>query len=362
MIIYFLNSIILKYSIVEENENIMKRLTILTTILLTLAIIVTGCGSQETKSPPDNVSGETMKITFADYGSSAMPTADAYNFSADYIRENSNGRIDIDVVSDAVLGNETEMIQQLMDGTMQMAIVGSSVFSKYTDKLEAFQLPLLITDYEKEKIAFSSPEGKALLDATEDIGLKVIGYAENGIRHFANNTRPINVPEDLNGLILRIAPSTMLQKSMELLGANPTPLNYGEVYTALQNKVIDGEEINITSLYAMKHYETIKYVSEIGLYPFPSLVVVNLDFWNSLSPEDQKLIEEGFDKGSEKLLNEFLPDFEKESKTACEEAGLKFNVIEDKKAFADKVKPIYEEYKAKDSNIKAFIEMLEVLE
>lgn len=342
----------------------MKRLAMLGTILLSLAIAVTGCGSEskDPVSPSENVKAEELKITFADYGSSAMPTAEAYNFTADYIREKSDGRIDIDVVSDGVLGNETEMIQQLMDGTMKMAIVGSSVFSKYTDKIEAFQLPLLITDYNKEKIAFNSPEGKELLNTTEDIGLKVIGYAENGIRHFANNIRPINSPEDLDGLILRIAPSTMLQKSMELLGANPTPLNYGEVYTALQNKVIDGEEINVTSLYAMKHYETIKYVSEIGLYPFPSLVVVNLDFWNSLTPEDQALIEDGFSEGTDKLLSYYLPAFEEKSKNACEEAGLKFNVIEDKKAFADKVKPIYEEYKAKDPKIKAFIEMLEGLQ
>jgi len=340
----------------------MKKLTILTTILLTLTIVITGCGNKDTANPSEKPSGEKLKITFADYGSSAMPTATAYNYSADYIREKSEGRIDIEVVSDAVLGNETEMIQQLMDGTMQMAIVGSSVFSKYTDKLEAFQLPLLITDYEKEQIAFDSPEGKVLLDAAEDIGVKVIGYAENGIRHFANNIRPVNTPGDLNGLILRIAPSTMLQTSMELLGANPTPLNYGEVYTALQNKVIDGEEINITSLYAMKHYETIKYVSEIGLYPFPTLVVVNLNFWNSLSPEDQALIEEGFDKGKEKLFNEYLPSFEEKSKTACIEAGLEFNSIENKQVFADKVKPVYDKYKAKSPEIKAFIEMMEALQ
>lgn len=339
----------------------MKRLTILTTLLLTLTIAITGCGNNDAAGSSENPS-EELKITFADYGSSAMPTANAYNYTADYIREKSEGRIDIEVVSDAVLGNETEMIQQLMDGTMQMAIVGSSVFSKYTDKLEAFQLPLLITDYEKEQIAFNSPEGQALLDAAEDIGVKVIGYAENGIRHFANNIRPVKTPEDLNGLILRIAPSTMLQTSMELLGANPTPLNYGEVYTALQNKVIDGEEINITSLYAMKHYETIKYVSEIGLYPFPTLVVVNLDFWNSLSPENQALIEEGFEKGEEKLFNDYLPAFEEKSKTACIEAGLEFNTIENKQAFADKVKPVYDEYKSKAPEIKAFIEMMEALQ
>jgi TRAP-type C4-dicarboxylate transport system substrate-binding protein len=149
---------------------------------------------------------------------------------------------------------------------------------------------------------------------------------------------------------------------MELLGANPTPLNYGEVYTALQNKVIDGEEINITSLYAMKHYETIKYVSEIGMYPFPTLIVFNLDFWNSLPSEDQTLILEGFEQGKNNLFAEYLPNFEDKAKAECEKAGLEFNLIEDKKSFIGKVKPVYDDYIGRDPKIKAFIEMMEGLQ
>lgn len=343
-----------------------KKLTILICLGLVGMLLLSACGgskpAQDSNSSSDSSTEKTIKITFADYGSSAMPPADGYRYGIEYIKEKSNGRINIDYTPDAVLGNETESIQQLMDGTMQMATLGTSTFSKYTDKLEAFQLPFLLSDYEKEQAAFSSPEGQALLDSAEDLGLKIVGYMENGIRHFANNKRPIKTPEDLNGLILRIVPSTMLKDSMELLGANPTPLNYGEIYTALQNKVIDGEEINITSLYAMKHYETIKYVSEIGMYPFPAVIVFNLDFWNSLSPEDQQIIIEGFKQGNEKLFNEYLPDYEVEAKAACEKAGLEFNTIEDKEAFRSLIKPVYEDYKSKDPAIATFIDMAEGLD
>jgi TRAP-type C4-dicarboxylate transport system substrate-binding protein len=254
------------------------------------------------------------------------------------------------------------MIQQLMDGTMKMATLGTSTFSKFTSKMEVFQLPFLITDYDKEQTAFTSPEGQVLLGSAEELGLKIVGYMENGIRHFANNKRPIKTPADLEDLKIRIVPSTMLQKSMELLGANPTPLNYGEIYTALQNKVIDGEEINITSLYAMKHYETIQYVSEIGMYPFAAVVVFNLDYWNSLSEEDQQIILDGFASGTEALFDTYLPNYEIVAKQACIDAGLEFNTIEDKEAFRDLVQPVYDEYEAMDPDMKAFIEMMKSLE
>lgn len=347
-----------------------KRISLILVGVIVFAFALTGCGSSDSSSTSSSssstsssgeASAEKIEITFADYGSSAMPTADGYKTAIEYIESNSDGRISIIYQPDAVLGNETEMIQQLMDGTMKMATLGTSTFSKYTSKLEAFQLPFLVTDYEKEQIAFSSPEGQALLDSAEELGLKIVGYMENGIRHFANNKRPIVVPSDLEDLKIRIVPSTMLQKSMELLGANPTPLNYGEIYTALQNKVIDGEEINITSLYAMKHYETIDYVSEIGMYPFAAVAVFNLDYWNSLSEDDQNLILEGFNVGTKALFDTYLPEFEIEAKEACIEAGLEFNVIEDKEAFRELVQPVYDEYEAMDPEIKAFIDMMKSL-
>lgn len=325
-------------------------------LLLTTTFIFSGCGAKV--ETPGKTNTETIKITFADYGSSKMPPAKGYQDGVDYVKEKTNGRIVIDYVPDAVLGNETEMIQQLMDGTMQMATLGTSTFSKYTNKLEAFQIPFLLTDYEKEDAAFNSPEGQALLDSAEDLGLKIVGYMENGIRHFANNKRPITAPEDLKGLILRVVPSTMLKEAVTLLGANPTPMNYGEIYTALQNKVIDGEEINITSLYAMKHFEAIKYVSEIGMYPFPALVVFNLKFWNSLSADDQKIIVDGFRTGTVNLLENYLPEYEKVAKAESEKAGVIFNVIEDKEAFRSLIQPIYEQYEAKDPEIKNFIEKM----
>lgn len=349
----------------ERKDKMNRKVKTLMILALIFSLLLSGCGgnttpTQASSTTQGNQSTETpaepINITFADYGNSAMAPADAYRYAIEYISEKSNGRIIIDYIPNAVLGNETEMIQQLMDGTTKMATLGTSTFSLYTDKLEAFQIPFLITDYEIQQKAFNSPEGKALLAESETYGIKIVGFAENGIRHFANNIRPVNTPSDLNGLKLRIVPSQMLRQSMELLGANPTPLNYGEIYTALQNKVIDGMEINITSMYAMKHYEVIKYVSEIGMYPFPAVVCFNLDFWNSLSQADQDLITEGFAEGTKKLFEEYLPNFEEVARKACDDIGIEFNVIEDREAFRQLVLPVYDDYKARDPKIAAFID------
>lgn len=346
-----------------------KNIWVFIALILTMTMIISGCsgstdvastsGEASATTGSENAPADVIEITFADYGSNLMPTADGFRDVVEYVKEKSNGRIIINYVPDAVLGGAAESMQQLMDGTMQMATVGSGEYSRFTDKLEAFQLPFLITNYEMEDYAFKSEEGQALLDTVEDLNLKIIGIAENGIRHFANNKRPINVPSDLNGLVLRVVPSNMLKDSMELLGANPTPLAYGEIYTALQNKVIDGTEINITSLYAMKFYETIKYVSEIGMYPFPSTVTVNLDFWNSLSADDQKIISDGFALGSKNVFEKYLPEFEIKAKDACTEFGVEFNAISDTSAFKEAVAPVYTDYKSKDPKIKAFIELME---
>ncbi|MCI8527349.1 MAG: TRAP transporter substrate-binding protein DctP, partial [Oscillospiraceae bacterium] len=308
--------------------------------------------------------GDPVKITFASYGSSAMPPAQGHYEAIKYITEKSGGTIEIDFIPDGVLGGESDVMQQIMDGTIQATECSASSLNLFTTLTECFQLPFLITDYETEQDAFSSPAAQAIYDKiAEDLGIKIISFSENGIRHFANNTRPITCVDDLNGIKLRIAPSNMLTDAITRLGASPMTVGYNEVYSALQNKVVDGEEINITSIYALKHYEQLDYISEIGMYPYPAFVELNLDFWNSLSAEQQQIIQDGFDLGCEKVFNEYLPNYEEEARTEIEKTGTAFNVIEGdaKQEFVDICTPIWEDYREKDPLIADFIAYVESL-
>ena len=270
-----------------------KRLSLLLAATLSASLLLSACGGGTDTPAGDSTgtggndaapAGETVQITFGSYGSSSMPPAMGWEDAIAYIEETSGGTIQIDFVPDGVLGGESDMMQQTMDGTIQCTESSASSLNLYTNLSEAFQLPFLITDYETEQAALSSDAAQAIYDQiAEDLGLKIIAFTENGMRHFANNVRPITCVDDLSGLKLRIAPSNMLTEAMQLLGAAPMTVGYNDVYSALQNGVVDGEEINITSIYALKHYEQLSYISEIGMYPYPAFVVFNLDFWNSLT-------------------------------------------------------------------------------
>ena len=139
-------------------------------------------------------------------------------------------------------------------------------------------------------------------------------------------------------------------------------MNYGEIYTGLQNKIIDGEEINITSIYSEKHYEVLKYFTEIGLYPFETVIVCNADWFNSLSPEVQQELEEGFTKGYDYVFDKYLKDAEAKGYEAMENAGVEVNKIEDVTEFKAAVSDVVEQYKNQDPLIKAFVEMVEGIE
>ncbi len=355
-----------------------KKFALLLAGILTVSMLLTACGNDSAPSGGNDntpsgteetsggeVTGDPVTITFGSYGSSSMPPAMGHEDAIDYISETSGGTITVDFIPDGVLGGESDMMQQVMDGTIQATECSASSLNLYTTLSECFQLPFLITDYETEQAALGSDAAQAIYDQIEqDLGLKIISFSENGLRHFANNVRPITCVDDLSGLKLRIAPSNMLTAAIESLGASPMTVGYNEVYSALQNKVVDGEEINITSIYALKHYEQLKYISEIGMYPYPAFVVFNLDFWNSMTPEQQQIVTDGFQLGCDNVFATYLPEYEETARAEIEAEGTTaFNVIEGdaKQEFVDICTPIWEEYREKDPLIADFIAYVESL-
>ena len=354
-----------------------KKIAMLLALALCLTMALTACGGGNNSTPPaaanpgstaDNsdaaAASNPVTIVMGNYGSSAMPPYFADQDAISYIQEQSGGTITFEYSADGVLGSEFDMIQQVMDGTIQCVILSSSTFSTYTNLMEVFQLPFLITDYDLEYKALTSEAAQAIYDKVgEDLGVKIVAVQENGIRHFANDVRPIQTLADMKGLKLRIVPSNMLTEVMTNLGASPMTVAYNEVYSALQNKVVDGEEINLTSIYAMKHYEQLDYVSTIGMYPFPSFVVYNLAFWNSLSPEQQEILVAGHTKGSENLFSTYLPEYEEEAIAAVEASGTAINTIEGdaRQEFINVAMPTWDSYRDIDPLIAGFIDAVQAM-
>ncbi len=345
-----------------------KRFAMFLAIAMMLSLLV-ACGgttgsnaNQNGEEATQGNQDDVITIVYATPEAAGMPTDTMSQWVAQEITSRSNGHIVVELHNAGTLGGDTELVSQVMDGTIPLVGLSISALSQYTDLFECTQLPFLLSDYEKEKAALDSEEFAALVSAVEsDLNLKFLGSAENGMRHFATKDRQINSIDDLKGLKLRIMTSNVIQETVTRLGANVTTMAYNEVYTGLQNGVIDGEEINITSAAMQKHYEVIKYITEIGLYPFPAVYVMNGDYWNTLSAEDQELIAQVFAEGHDKAFDEFLPEIEAECKQICEDGGVTFNAIEDLAPFQEKVADLYDEYAAKDEKIAAFIDMAQNL-
>lgn len=351
-----------------------SRLIILLTILTLLVFV--GCSSPATEEPatepaepsePEEVAEETpAEVITIKYGTAEQADMGPGRMSqwvTDEINSRSNGRIVVEHYGQSVLGNDAELMQQGLDGTLPLFAVGTSAFSQYNYYFDCVQLPFLLTSYDAQYEAMKSDEFMALVEQVEEeLDIKFLGFAENGLRHFATITRPIEKVEDLSGLKIRIAPSNVLQEAMTLLGANPVSMAYMEVFSGLQNRVIDGEEINISSVGSQKHYEVINYMSEIGMYPFPATYWMNGSFYRSLSEEDFELIKTVFEEGRDMVFSELLPEIENNFRQVILDAGVEINVIEDKAEFQQIVEPLYEEYAARDERIAAFIEMAKNLQ
>ena len=338
----------------------MRKILALCLVLCTMIALLTGCGEKPTPNANGGGENDVLTIKWASQNNPVMASGKTSLFTVDEISRLSDGKIQVDYYDNGKLGYDAELIQQVLDGTIPVVTVGVGVFSQYTDTMEAIQLPFLITNYDLEYEVVRSDEFKALLDATgEKLGLKLIGTQENGIRHFANNVRPINTIEDLAGMKIRVPQTTILMSTMEALGANPIPLAYNEIYTALQNKVVDGEEINFTSMEAQKHYEVVKYASTIGFYPYMAVTAINLDFWNSLTEEQQQIITEALENAEEKCFTEWIKENDETAQEVCSQEGVEINVIEDVDSFRDAVSGLYDEYESKGDLIKNFIESVE---
>lgn len=329
-------------------------------LCLTLFIgLMTGCSSnQNSESEANNNKTITLKLGHA--AQTTHPFQIGAEKFAELVKEKSNGRIVIDIYPARQLGGDKELIEQVMNGTLDMGVISSPIFSNFTPLLDTLQLPFLLNTYDKELKAITSSEMKDILNALESLNMKGLAVYEGGMRHIANNVRQINKPEDLDGLKLRVVPSNLILEVMETLGANPTPMAYGEIYTGLQTNVINGEEINLTSIYSEKHYEVLEYVTVLGLFPFPGINVINLDRYNSLSDEDQKILSEAAWEAIPYVISQFT-ELESKATQTIKENGVKVNKIDDISAFKEKTKPIYDKYIEKDPLIKDFVEMAQQL-
>ncbi len=274
------------------------------------------------------------------------------------LEKSSNGRMRVEIYPNEQLGSEEEMAQQVKLGTLTGLVAAR--YEDMSPKLYATALPFLFRDYDHAEKVLNGPIGKELAANTEANDMKMLAWTHSGFRQITNNARPIQKPEDLKGLKIRTPPLESVLKSMAAFGATPTPIPFGEVYTALKTGVVDGQENPYVNIFTGKFFEVQKFLSEVNYIYLSSPFVVNLKFWKSLSPADQKLVEAAALEARD-LINSLTRSEDLKAKEAMAKAGLKINTLtpEEHAAFVAKSAPVYDYFIQKGLITKAMIEAIQ---
>lgn len=345
-----------------------KRLLALSAMTLLLLTAACGGGGTGGTTPPtsdgtsgggtDNAANEpTYNFTYAHAGATTHTTHMAAQKFADLVEEKSNGRIKITIYPNRQLGDEREIMENVMNGTIDMATNSTPILTTVAPALEALQLPFLLNSYDIEQQAFQSEAMKKLLDSVgQSMGVKILGPHDLGMRHIANNVREVTNPEDLAGLKLRTVQSPIMTDIFQTLGASPTPMAYGEVYTALQTGTIDGEEINLTSIVSEKHLEVLKYVTLTNQFPFPAVVLINQKVYEQLTDADKQILEEAAKEMQDYMFAE-IKKIDEEALAQIKAANIQVTELTDEQlqAFVSKTEPLYEQYMSRDPLIAEFV-------
>lgn len=206
------------------------------------------------------------------------------------VEAGSNGEIDVQIFPSSQMGPDREMIEGVQTGVLEMAIPPSSFFAGWDPAFAVIELPYM---YASKEIAFDvleSEAGDSMIDRVENQGLVGLGWLELGVRNVTNNVRPIATPADLEGVKLRTMQVPAHVATFEALGANPTPMNFGEVYSALQQGVIDGQENPLAIITSQRFYEVQSHLSTTGHVFAVYMPVISQPFFNSLSDEHKELV------------------------------------------------------------------------
>ncbi len=251
----------------------------------------------------------------------------------------------IQVLDGAQLGGERDYIEGMMLGSIQMAQVSTAPVAGFVPEFDLFSLPYLIRDTEHFKAVVSGPVGEKFNALAEGRGLKILAWFDNGYRNVFNKERPIVTPEDMDGLKIRVMESPLMVNTVNAMGGSATPMSYSELYTALEQGVLDGGENAAGNVLNDRFYEVSSYLSMTQHFRPPGIVAISMSTWNSLSEEQQQvLVEEGARLQDYEIA--LTADVGAAALAELEAKGMQINEA-DVGAFRARMGPVYEDFTAK---------------
>lgn len=266
-----------------------------------------------------------------------------YNTFEKYVEEASGGRIAVDVYANAQLGGERQMLEGMTLGTIEMAMLSPGIAANIAPKFQVIDLPYLFNDRAAAYKALDGKLGQTLNDQILPKGVRLLCFPENGFRQITNNKAPIKSPADLKGVKVRVQPIPTHLELFKAFGANPTPVDFGELYTALLQKTVDAQENSITLIYSSKLYEVQKYLTMSNHVYAPSAVFMSEAFYKRLPADLQKIVMDGAKKFRDASRANQQKEGDRLLKEMVEKNGLKVYSPTDAemKQFRDAAQSVY---------------------
>jgi len=258
------------------------------------------------------------------------------------LERNSKGTLKVKIFPDAQLGSEREVLELLQIGSVAATKVSAATLSNFVPEYHLLGIPYLFRDKEHQFNVLEGPIGKSILAKGSKFWLRGLCYYDAGSRSFYTSEKAIRTPDDLKGLKIRVMNNQMAINMVNSMGGSATPLSYSELYTAIQQGVVDGAENNPPSFVSSNHYEISKYYTLDQHSSVPDVLLIGTKYWEKLSEEEKTWVQDAADT-SARAQKKFWNDSVDESMKIARKAGVEI-IIPDKKLFAEKSKSVLEEF------------------
>lgn len=284
------------------------------------------------------------------------PVHEAMIYMGELIEEKSGGEMRLQVYPNQQLGSERELVELLQIGSLSMTKVSTAAMEGFAPEIKVLSQPYLFRDDAHQVKVLEGPIGKELLAAGEKYWFKGLCFYDAGKRSFYTKDKPVESPADIRGLKIRVMESPTAVRLIQSFGGSPTPVSFGELYTALQQGIVDGAENNPPSLLTSRHYEVCKFYSINEHTAVPDMMIVSTKVWERLSEQERQWLQEAADESATFQYKLWAESVE-ESMRILQEEGVQVS-YPDKALFEKEVEQVYEILKVEDPEMYALVQKI----
>ncbi|MGB5942954.1 MAG: TRAP transporter substrate-binding protein [Leeuwenhoekiella sp.] len=272
------------------------------------------------------------------------------------LNKKSNGTLTIRIFPDGQLGSEREVLELLQIGSVAITKVSAATLSNFVPEYHVLGIPYLFRDKEHQFDVLEGPIGKSILQQGSKFWLRGLCYYDAGSRSFYTSNKAVRTPEDLRGLKIRVMDNQMAINMVNALGGSATPMSYGELYTAIQQGVVDGAENNPPSVVSSNHYEISKYYTLDEHSSVPDVLLIGTKAWEKLSAKEKVWVQEAADESAQ-AQKKFWNESVEESMKIMREAGVEI-IIPEKPIFAEKSKSVLEDFQKEHPELAEIVKKI----